>query len=137
MPKLSIVIPVKNEETDLPKLLASIKAQTFTDYEVIVADAHSTDKTVELAQAAGAIVVEGGMPGSGRNRGAEAASTGDPLAEMDIDDSAAADGVIVVSIPVGLVRGLVGYWDLQEVIGSGAPTTLFAGPVTWSSDVTR
>ena len=68
---------------------------------------------------------------------AEAASTGDPLAEMDIDDSAAADGVIVVSIPVGLVRGLVGYWDLQEVIGSGAPTTLFAGPVTWSSDVTR
>lgn len=84
MPKLSIVIPVKNEETDLPKLLASIKAQTFTDYEVIVADAHSTDKTVELAQAAGAIVVEGGMPGPGRNKGAVHAN-GDIVAFFDAD----------------------------------------------------
>ncbi|MEO5927929.1 MAG: glycosyltransferase [Patescibacteria group bacterium] len=84
MPKLSIVIPVKNEEEHLPKLLASIKAQTFTDYEVIVADAHSTDKTVDLATAAGAIVVEGGMPGPGRNKGALHA-TGEIVAFFDAD----------------------------------------------------
>ena len=84
MPKLSIVIPVKNEEVDLPKLLASIKVQTFTDYEIIVADAHSTDKTVELATAAGARVVEGGMPGPGRNKGALHAE-GDIVAFFDAD----------------------------------------------------
>ncbi len=70
MPRLSIVIPTKDEEAQLPKLLDSIKAQSFTDYEVIVADAHSTDHTREIATARGAIVVDGGMPGPGRNRGA-------------------------------------------------------------------
>lgn len=73
MPKISIVIPSLNEEEYLPRLLETIKAQTFKDYEVIVADAGSKDKTVELAKAAGATVVPGGMPGPGRNRGAEAA----------------------------------------------------------------
>jgi glycosyltransferase involved in cell wall biosynthesis len=70
MPKLSIIIPCKNEEEQLPKLLASIKRQTFTDYEIIVADAHSTDGTREVAESFGARVVEGGMPGPGRNAGA-------------------------------------------------------------------
>lgn len=84
MPKLSIVIPVKNEEVELPKLLASIKAQTFTDYEIIVADAHSTDRTVEIAKAAGAKVVEGGMPGPGRNKGALHAQ-GEVIVFLDAD----------------------------------------------------
>ena len=70
MPRLSIVIPVKNEEKILPTLLASIQAQTFRDYEVIVADAHSTDGTAKIAKKFGARVVEGGMPGPGRNKGA-------------------------------------------------------------------
>ena len=59
------------------------------------------------------------------------------LCELDVDDGDAANGVIVVSIPHGEERGLTGRWDLQEVIGSGAPTTLFAGPVTWTGDITR
>jgi glycosyltransferase involved in cell wall biosynthesis len=70
MPRVSIVIPVKNEEKLLPKLLESIRSQTFSDYEIIVADAHSTDQTKEVAVAGGARVVEGGMPGPGRNKGA-------------------------------------------------------------------
>lgn len=82
--KLSIVIPCKNEEDLLPKLLASIKKQTFTDYEVIVADAHSTDRTCEIAKSYGARVVEGGMPGPGRNRGALNAK-GDLLLFLDAD----------------------------------------------------
>jgi glycosyltransferase involved in cell wall biosynthesis len=84
MPKLSIVIPAKNEEEVLPKLLDSIKSQTFTDYEVILADAHSTDKTVEIARSYGAKIVEGGMPGPGRNKGAVAAQ-GEVIAFLDAD----------------------------------------------------
>lgn len=70
---LSIIIPTYNEEKLLPMLLESIKAQDYRDYEVVVADANSTDKTREIAQRYGARVVGGGMPAAGRNRGAEAA----------------------------------------------------------------
>lgn len=84
MPKLSIVIPTKNEEKHLPKLLESIKEQTFSEYEIIVADAHSTDRTADIAASYGARVVEGGMPGPGRNKGALHA-TGDVIAFFDAD----------------------------------------------------
>jgi len=81
---LSIIIPTYNEEEYLPFLLRSISAQTFRDFEVIVADNHSTDKTREIGAAAGARVVDGGMPAGGRNRGAEAAK-GDILLFFDAD----------------------------------------------------
>jgi glycosyltransferase involved in cell wall biosynthesis len=68
--KLSIIIPTKNEAELLPRLLTSIREQTFTEYEIIVADAHSNDSTIEIAKGYGAHVVEGGLPGTGRNRGA-------------------------------------------------------------------
>jgi len=84
MPKLSIIVPCKNEEASLPKLFASIKSQTFTDYEVIMADAHSTDASAKIATAAGVRVVEGGMPGPGRNKGALQAK-GEILFFMDAD----------------------------------------------------
>jgi glycosyltransferase involved in cell wall biosynthesis len=74
MPAISIIIPTLNEVDILPKLLESIKQQEFTDYEVIVSDAGSTDGTVKIAEEYGARVVKGGMPGPGRNRGAEKAS---------------------------------------------------------------
>lgn len=71
--KLSVVIPAKNEQALLPGLLEALRRQTFRDFEIIVADAKSTDRTREIAESFGARVVEGGMPGPGRNRGAEAA----------------------------------------------------------------
>ena len=47
---LSIIIPAYNEERYLPKLLNCIKKQTYRDYEVIVADANSKDKTRQIAK---------------------------------------------------------------------------------------
>ena len=79
-----MVIPTKNEEENLPKLLASIKMQTLQPHEVIVADAHSTDKTREIAKSFGAIVVDGGMPSVGRNLGATCA-TGEFILFLDAD----------------------------------------------------
>ncbi len=81
---LSIVIPTKNEEEYLPKLLESIKHQTVQPREIIVADAHSTDHTAEIARSHGANVVEGGMPSVGRNLGANHA-TGDLILFLDAD----------------------------------------------------
>jgi len=81
---LSIVIPTYNEEEYLPRLLASIRSQRFEGYEIIVADAKSTDRTREIAGRFGARVVDGGMPGPGRNLGA-AAAKGDLLLFLDAD----------------------------------------------------
>lgn len=81
---LSIVIPTYNEEEYLPRLLASIRSQRFSDLEIIVADASSTDRTRDIAAKFGAKVVEGGLPGRGRNLGA-AAARGDLFVFLDAD----------------------------------------------------
>lgn len=82
--KVSIIIPTFNEQKYLPLLLESIKKQPFKDYEIIVADANSKDKTVEIAKENGAIVVKGGLPGKGRNNGAKVAK-GEFLFFIDAD----------------------------------------------------
>lgn len=81
---LSIVIPTYNEAVALPVLLKSISTQTLQPMEVIVADAKSTDRTREIAREFGAVVTDGGMPGSGRNLGAKIA-TGDYILFLDAD----------------------------------------------------
>jgi len=49
-PFLSIIIPALNEEHFLPKLLESLTTQTDKNFEVIVVDGKSKDKTVEAAK---------------------------------------------------------------------------------------
>ena len=70
---LSIIVPTLNEEEHLPIFFREIKKQSFKDYEVIIADANSTDRTVEIAQKFGATVISGGLPAKGRNEGAKIA----------------------------------------------------------------
>lgn len=82
--KISVVIPTLNEERDLPILLESLKAQTFKNFEIIVGDAGSKDQTRAIAESFGARVVQGGMPGVGRNRGA-AVAEGEFLFFFDAD----------------------------------------------------
>lgn len=82
--KISIIIPAYNEEKYLPKLLESIKKQNYRDYEIIVADADSKDKTREIAEKFGARVVDGGLPAAGRNNGAKSAK-GDLFIFFDAD----------------------------------------------------
>jgi len=47
---VSIIIPALNEERYLPNLLADLSKQTLNDFEVIVVDGHSEDKTVAKAK---------------------------------------------------------------------------------------
>lgn len=54
---LSIVIPARNEEDNLPRLLQSIAASTAHPGEVLVVDDASTDNTALIAQSFGATVI--------------------------------------------------------------------------------
>ncbi|MFA6274208.1 MAG: glycosyltransferase [Candidatus Paceibacterota bacterium] len=86
---ISIIIPTLNEEKILDKTLSSLKKLTNYDYEIIVSDGYSTDKTVEIAKKyTNKIIVHDGKTrqtiGEGRNLGATIA-TGDFLVFMDAD----------------------------------------------------
>ncbi len=81
---LSIIIPTLNEESYLPLLLESIKKQDFTDYEIIIADANSKDKTRKIAKTYKCRIVAGGSVAIGRNKGAKVAQ-GDLLLFIDAD----------------------------------------------------
>jgi len=82
---LSIIIPTLNEEKYLPLLLKEIKKQNSADYEIIVADAGSEDKTIEIAKNYGCKIIPGGLPARGRNEGAKIAQ-GDIFLFMDADN---------------------------------------------------
>ncbi|MFC1639009.1 glycosyltransferase, partial [Patescibacteria group bacterium] len=81
---LSIIIITYNEEKYLPFLLRSIVAQTYDDFEIVVADNKSKDRTRDIAKLVDARIVDGGLPSDGRNAGA-AAAKGDILLFLDAD----------------------------------------------------
>ena len=90
--KFSIIIPTYNRAKDLVKAVESVKAQTFSDWELIIVDDESTDGTAEaikpfLTDARIKYMCQekrGGVAGA-RNRGAKEAQ-GEYLAFLDSDD---------------------------------------------------
>ena len=89
MPLISVIIPTYNREKYVSQAIDSVLAQTFTDYEVIVCDDGSTDRTSDaLARYADRIRIVRTKqlgPGGARNAAAKLA-TGDYLSFLDSDD---------------------------------------------------
>tara|TARA_B100000035_G_scaffold306814_1_gene309312 strand:- start:5891 stop:7237 length:1347 start_codon:yes stop_codon:yes gene_type:complete len=70
--KISIIIRTKNEERWILKCLEQIKKQTLKNYEIILVDNNSTDKTVEKAYLAGVkkiFFIKKFLPGKALNLG--------------------------------------------------------------------
>lgn len=83
----SIIIPTLNEEEHIPLLLDDLKSQTFRDFEIIVIDGKSKDRTVQIAKKHGAKVLIGAKRNVSyqRNLGAEV-SKAPWLVFMDADN---------------------------------------------------
>ncbi len=85
---ISVIVPTYNEEKNVVKCLGSLNKQSVSrkDYEIIVVDGHSMDKTVLLAKkyADKVIMQKSKGVGGARNDGA-AVAKGDIIATTDAD----------------------------------------------------
>lgn len=87
---ISIIIPTLNEEQYLPILLEDLKNQSYQDYEIIISDACSEDRTIEIAKKYHCSVIVANKderhPSIQRNKGAKIAQ-GDVILFLDADTS--------------------------------------------------
>lgn len=97
VPRFSVVLPTHDRRELLHQAIASVAAQTFTDWELVVADDASPDPITEdaLRALAGARVRLVRLPspqgGAAAKRAGAAAATGQVLAFLDDDDLWAPD----------------------------------------------
>jgi glycosyltransferase involved in cell wall biosynthesis len=92
IPSVSVVMPCFNAEATIRQSIESVLAQSFTDYELIVVDDGSKDRSVDFAEALAErdsririICQANAGPAAARNRGL-AQSRGALLAFLDADD---------------------------------------------------
>jgi len=135
--KISIIVPAFNEEKLLGESLARMQAAAGVfgrrgwPVELLVCDNNSTDRTAEIARAAGAQVVfePVNQIARARNRGA-AAATGDWLIFVDADshpsaelfddvagqiasgDCLAGGATVRLDDPHWLAQGVTAFWNL-------------------------
>lgn len=90
MTKISVIIPTYNRASSIVDAIRTVLAQTYTDYEIIVADDGSADNTAQVVQAFGDSVIymslpHSALPSVARNRGLGVAC-GEYVAFLDSDD---------------------------------------------------
>jgi hypothetical protein len=133
-PTISVLIPLYNKEAWVARCLESIRAQTFTDYEIIVVDDGSTDDGAATAKRYLAardqfITQANAGPGAARNRGI-AVARGQYLAFIDADDE---------WVPEFLARAAGAFAVLHksvEVVSQArtvAPGGFVVGPRRWQA----
>lgn len=107
-PFISVIIPVHNGERFLPGCLDALVSGSYRDFELIVVDDCSTDRSVEISREKGARVLKTSHqsgPGGARNLGAQHA-LGEVLFFVDAD---------VVVKPDTLARVAANFMDQPEV----------------------
>lgn len=105
--RVAVLVPARNEEEALPSLLAGLqRAVTAGPLEIVVVDNGSTDRTAEVAAAAGARVVPEPRPGYGQacQAGLRALAFGpappDVVVFLDADDHLAPSQLGTVLQPI-------------------------------------
>lgn len=89
-PFISVVIPLYNKEKSIAQSLKSVLDQTYTNFEIVVVDDGSTDKSVEVVKNIGDERIQllsqpNAGPSKARNTGVKN-SKGDWIVFLDADD---------------------------------------------------
>jgi glycosyltransferase involved in cell wall biosynthesis len=132
MPRVSVIIPVFNAARTVEQAIASVRAQTFTDFEIVAVDDGSTDGSIETLRRYGPAIKilqqSNRGPSAARNLGI-ANSTGEYFAFLDADDWWKPE--FLARLIAALERDprcVMSYCDLQLVDSLGTPfqTSLMA-----------
>lgn len=83
---VSVIIPVYNEEKYLFHCLSSLQNQTYKNFEVIIVDDGSTDKSIEIEKKFDTVLIKQNHKGAGaaRNKGV-LSSKGEIIVLLDAD----------------------------------------------------
>ncbi len=134
---ISIVIPVFNEESELPKCLDSIAKQTVAPDEVVVVDNNCTDASMEIARRYGFVTITH-EPRQGRGHARTAgcnAAKSEIIGRIDADSELDVDWVKRVKELFELDAGLQGVTGLGRATiiprSSLLKTTIFARGYYW------
>lgn len=142
-PLVSLVLPVRNAAATIARAIASVRAQTFSDWEMIVVDDGSTDGTREILRAfardeSRLRLLE--QPPSGVATAANAgvaAARGTFIARMDADDESHPERLAVqrafLSAPENRDVGVVG--SLVEFGGDRTASAGYALHVDWTNSL--
>jgi glycosyltransferase involved in cell wall biosynthesis len=132
MPRVSVIIPAFDAARTLEQAIASVRAQTYTDFEIVAVDDGSTDGSIEiLGRYSGAVKIlrqQNRGPSAARNLGI-ANSTAEFLGFLDADDWWKPG--FLTTMVTALDRepqSVMAYCDLQLVDSLGRPfqTSLMA-----------
>ena len=140
-PLVSVVLPVRNAAGTIARAVASVRAQTFSDWELIVVDDGSTDGTREILRDLARDeprmkLVEQAATGvaAAANAGATAAR-GEFIARMDADDEShperLAAQVAFLRATENRAIGVVG--SLVEFGGDRVASAGYALHVDWTN----
>ena len=117
-PRVSVIMPARNASRFIGDAIASVQAQTFTDWEIVVVDDDSSDDTAQVAARVGGdrcTVLRQPHRGSGPSRNAALAiARGELIAHLDADDMWPSDRLEC------LVAVLDADPSLEAVFGMGA-----------------
>lgn len=125
MAKISVIIPIYNAEVYLEKCLESIKNQSFTEYEVLLIDDGSTDKSGEICDSFAAedsrfhvIRKSNGGVSSARNTGIDQAK-GEWLCFVDSDDTVEKDYLLHLYQGAGLQKDILIIHGFKTILPKG------------------
>ncbi len=82
--KISVIIPARNEEQNLPGLLADLGSQTYEIFEIICVDDYSQDGTADIIKQSGAVYIKPGKLPEGWKGKTWACQTGADAAKSDV-----------------------------------------------------
>lgn len=108
MVNLSVIVPVYNEANYIREMLTALERQTFRDFEIIVKDGASSDRTIEIARKHADKVVSSRdfSVADARNQGAKIAD-GNILVFVDAD----------TVLPPNMLKIISGLMKNKEIVG--------------------